>query len=80
MPVRAEAGAGLLLAMNICVVCFSVIARYVYHEQYAWADEVARAPHGVPVPQRLGLLDDDDLSQIGYRDHGLKERILPRPA
>jgi tripartite ATP-independent transporter DctM subunit len=35
--------AGLLLGANICVVCFTVICRYILHEQFPWADEVARA-------------------------------------
>ncbi len=39
----ADACAALLLAGNICVVCFTVICRYIFHEQFAWADEVARA-------------------------------------
>jgi tripartite ATP-independent transporter DctM subunit len=39
----ADACAGLVLGVNICVVCFSVICRYVFHMQYPWADEVAQA-------------------------------------
>ncbi len=39
----ADACAGVLLGVNICVVCYSVICRYVFHEQFPWADEVARA-------------------------------------
>jgi tripartite ATP-independent transporter DctM subunit len=39
----ADACAGLLLGVNVAVVCFSVICRYVFHEQFPWADEVARA-------------------------------------
>jgi tripartite ATP-independent transporter DctM subunit len=39
----ADGCAGLLLGVNVCVVCFSVICRYALHEQFPWADEVARA-------------------------------------
>ena len=39
----ADACAGLLLGVNICVVCYSVICRYVFHVQYPWASEVAQA-------------------------------------
>jgi tripartite ATP-independent transporter DctM subunit len=39
----ADACAGLVLGVNICVVCYSVICRYVFHVQYPWASEVAQA-------------------------------------
>jgi tripartite ATP-independent transporter DctM subunit len=39
----ADGCAGLILGVNICVVCYSVICRYVFHVQYPWASEVAQA-------------------------------------
>ena len=39
----ADGCAGLLLGVNICVVCYSVICRYIFHVQFPWASEVAQA-------------------------------------
>jgi tripartite ATP-independent transporter DctM subunit len=39
----ADGVAGLVLGVNICVVCYSVICRYIFHVQFPWASEVAQA-------------------------------------
>ena len=67
----ADAFAGFLLGINICVVCFSVICRYVFHEQYRLGG-------------RGGAGLDDGLAffggaRPGARQHG-RHRVLSRIA